>query len=534
MTEPAERPLWSRSATELVALLQAREVSSVELCRALIARADATEERVHAFVWRRREELLAEARAVDAARARGDALGPLAGLPVSIKENIDVEGTDATLGVRARVGKPASSDALAVRSIRDAGALVLGKTNVPQLLLAQETENAVYGTTPNPHDLGRSPGGSSGGEAAAIATGSSVCGLGTDIGGSIRVPAHFCGIFGLKPTVDRISLRGSNGAVPGQEIVRAQMGPMARSAADLALLMRALDPRQQALVDPAVPPLPPPDPDAVDLRGLRIGVYDDDGFLTPTASLRRAVQRAADALQAAGATLVPYRPVAAAELVYLWMGAVSADGGASMRRVLAGEPWSPQLQASSKILKMPALARVAAAKAMELRGESRLAELLRVLGAKDVMATWDIAAERTRLRRAELDAWQTLGLDAVLCPPHACPSMPLRTSGEMTLSLSNSFRWTFLNFPAGVGPVTSVRAEEAQGALAGLSPRAERIERQIAEVEAGAVGLPVGVQLVARPYREEVVLAGLQAIEAAVRADADFPLTPVEPKEPTP
>ncbi|MEY3012983.1 MAG: hypothetical protein RIT45_1718 [Pseudomonadota bacterium] len=523
--------LWTQSATTLLQALESRAISSVELCHALIERADATEPLLHAFVWRRREELFAEARAVDAARVRGDTLGPLAGLPVSIKENIDVAGSVATLGLRARAGRAADSDAVSVRSLREAGALVLGKTNVPQLLLAQETENAVYGTTPNPHDLRRTPGGSSGGEAAAIASGSSICGMGTDIGGSIRTPAHFCGIFGLKPTVDRISVRGSNGAVPGQEIVRAQMGPMARTAADLALLMAAIDPRRQAALDPAVPPLPPPDIDAVDVRGLRVGIYDDDGFLTPTPSLRRAVQQAGDALAAAGATLVPYRPVGAAELVYLWMGAVSADGGESMRRALGGEPWSPQLAASSKILTLPSLARAAAAKAMALRGEHRIAELLRVLGSKGVMQTWDIAAERTRLRRAELDAWATLGLDAVLCPAHACPAMPLRASGEMTLSLTHALRWSFLNFPAGVGPVTRVRDAEAATALGTLSPRAERIERQIAEVEAGAAGMPVGVQLVARPYREDVVLALLAALERGVRDADDYPVTPVTPQE---
>lgn len=522
-----DQPLWAQPATALVAGLQAREISSAELCRALIERADATEGQVHAWVWRRREELLAEARAVDAARARGDALGLLAGLPVSIKENIDVAGTDATLGIKARAGAPALGDALTVRSLKEAGALVLGKTNVPQLLLAQETENALFGVTPNPHHLGRVSGGSSGGEAAAIAVGSSVCGMGTDIGGSIRVPAHFCGIFGLKPTVDRISVRGSNGAVPGQEIVRAQMGPMARTAGDLALLMAAIDPRRQARFDPAVPPLPPPDPAAVDLRGLRVGVYDDDGFVTPTASLRRAVAEAADALRAAGAVLVPYRPVGAAELVYAWLGAVSADGGASMQRALAGERWSPQLAASAKILALPRLARAAAARAMQLRGETRIAALLRVLGEKDVMATWDIAAQRTALRRGELDAWSALELDAVLCPAHACPAMAHRDSGEMTLSLSNPFRWTFLNFPAGVAPVTRVRPAEA--AAAASVDRGERIERQIAAVEAQAAGLPVGVQLVARPYREDVVLALLAAVEAGVRGGPDYPVTPVEP-----
>ncbi len=522
------RPLWAWTATEVLAGLNAREISSVEVCRALIARREATDRAVHAFVWTRDEELMAEARAVDAARARGDALPALAGLPVSIKENIDVQGSDATLGVLARRGKPAAVDAVTVTSLRAAGALVLGKTNVPQLLLAQETDNAIHGRTPNPWHLGRSSGGSSGGEAAAVAVGSSLCGMGTDIGGSIRIPAHFCGVFGLKPTVDRISVRGSQGAVPGQEIVRAQMGPLARSAADVALLMAAIDPRRQALVDPAVPPLAPPDPAAVSLRGLKIGVYDDDGFLTPTPSNRRAVALAKAALEQAGATLVPYRPVGAGDLVFLWLGAISGDGGASMRRVLSGERWSAHLESSAKALQMPALLRRAAARAMAMRGEQRLARLLEVLGEKSVMEVWDIAAERTAMRRAELDAWRALGLDAVLCPAHSCPSMGHGQSGEMTLSLSNPFRWTFLNFPAGVAPVTRVSRLDVDAARPDTG-HGEKIERQIAQVEVEGFGLPVGVQLVAPPFREDIVLALMAAVEAGVRGHLDYPCTPVEP-----
>ena len=522
------QPLWAWTATEVLAGLRSREISSVEVCRALIERREATDAAVHAMVWTRDDELMAEARAVDAARARGDAVAPLAGLPVSIKENIDVLGSDATLGVVARRGKPATSDAVTVASLRAAGALVLGKTNVPQLLLAQETDNAIHGRTPNPWHLGRSSGGSSGGEAAAIAVGASLCGMGTDIGGSIRIPAHFCGVYGLKPTVDRISVRGSQGAVPGQEIVRAQMGPMARSAADVALLMAAIDPRQQAGMDPAVPPVAPPDPSQVSLAGLRVGVYDDDGFVTPTPSNRRAVALAKAALEQAGATLVPYRPVGADTLVYLWMAAISGDGGASMRRVLGGERWSQHLEASAKVLQMPAVVRRAAAKAMALRGEHRLARLLEVLGSKSVTEVWDVAAERTQMRRAELDAWRTLGLDAVLCPAHSCPAMAHGTSGEMTLSMSNPFRWTFLNFPAGVAPVTRVSRLDVDAARRELG-HGEKIERQVAQVEVDGFGLPIGVQLVAPPFREDIVLGLMAAVQAGVQGHLDYPQTPVEP-----
>src|SRR5690606_16320015 len=166
-----------------------------------------------------------------------------------------------------------------------------------------------FGVTRNPWNLDRVPGGSSGGEAAAVAAGLSPLGIGTDIGGSIRIPAHFCGLFGFKPTLDRWSNRGSHSGLPGQEIVRSQIGCLARSAGDVAMLWRALDPVAQSAADPRVPPLPAADPAAVDVAGLRIGYVEGDPFLEPVPALRRAVQSARDALEKAGATLVPHRPV---------------------------------------------------------------------------------------------------------------------------------------------------------------------------------------------------------------------------------
>jgi fatty acid amide hydrolase len=222
------------TATALLEALEARRLSSVEIVRALTERADLYAERVNCFSQPRHEQALEEAEAADEARASGRELGALHGLPVTIKDNVDVAGLDSTLGIAARVGRPASKDAAVVASLRAQGAIVLAKTNVPQLLLAQETNNPIWGLTRNPWHLGRSAGGSSGGEAAAIAAGLSPCGIGTDIGGSIRIPAHFCGLAGLKPTVDRWSNRGSNGAATGQEMVRSQIGPLARSSSDLA------------------------------------------------------------------------------------------------------------------------------------------------------------------------------------------------------------------------------------------------------------------------------------------------------------
>ncbi len=196
------------SATELLAHLNAGDLSSVEVVRALIDRIEAVEPAIGAITQRRFEEAVTEAGAADVARAAGRG-GPLCGLPITLKENFDLAGTEATMGVKARRGRISSQDSVLVRALRQAGAVVIAKTNVPQLLMAQETENAIWGVTNNPWNTARTPGGSSGGEAAAVAAGMSPLGMGSDIGGSIRIPCHFSGIAGLKPTVDRWSNRGS-------------------------------------------------------------------------------------------------------------------------------------------------------------------------------------------------------------------------------------------------------------------------------------------------------------------------------------
>lgn len=511
------------SATDLRLALDKGECSSLEIVNALIARRERVDPKVRAFVANLDADARDAAKRADRERTSGAVAGLLHGMPISIKENIDLQGMDSTMGLRHRQGKPATSDAVTVRVLREQGAIPLGKTNVPQLLLAQESENVIWGITHNPWNLGRSPGGSSGGEAAAIASGQSPWGIGTDIGGSIRIPCHFCGIAGLKPTVDRWSNRGSASGVFGQELVRAQMGPMARRVEDLTLLMRAVDPALSSRRDPAVPPFAMGDPKSVDLRGMRIGVMEDDGFLAPSGAIVRAVQRAKAVLQAAGATVVDYRPPHP-DLIYIWLAGISADGGATLRANLGSDPVVRQLMPTFKIAKLPGPARALAAMLLDKKGEARTARLLRSLGAKPVAEYWKLTDQRTQMRRAELDAWNDARLDAVLCPPHAVPAMPLGSSGELTLSLSYAFRYVMLNFPAGVVPVTRVQPKEEL-----RQDSADRVDKACAAAELGSAGLPVGVQVVARPWREEVALAVMQAIQDGCSGDADYPHTPVDP-----
>jgi fatty acid amide hydrolase len=514
--------LTSLTATRMRELLSRREVSSVELTRAHLAEIERRDAKIRAFTTVFRDQAIASATAADERRARGVVSSAIDGLPISIKESLDMEGLAATMGVVSRQKLRAAADAALVRQAREAGAVILGRTNVSQYLLYQEARNPLFGQTANPWNLDRTPGGSSGGEGAAIAAGMSAIGIGTDIAGSIRVPAHFCGIVGVKPTLDRWSNRGSNTAIYGQEAVRGQAGPMARTVADALLLMEAIDPVRGSALDGRVPPLPfvPYDKD---VASLRIGFYDDDGLVPPSLAVARAVKRTVDGLRARGCEVVPFVPPRLVEHVFLQYAAMSADNGAIVRRGLEGSEVDPVIMGLRRVAEIPPLVRKGLARAALIAGEERVARGLETIGGKSVEQFWAITNQLRAWRFEVTDAMDRAGIDAIVCPPHATAALPHFGGKDFHLAASPSSVWNVLQFPAGVVPVTRVRADEAHRD----KPR-DRFEKLAAKVDEGSTGLPIGVQVVTRMWREDLCFAVMAAIEADVSADADFPKTPVE------
>ncbi len=513
------------TALELKDALERRAVSSREIVSDLIARRNAVDPVLNAMIVRFDDAALAAADAADAARARGDSLGPLHGLPITIKESMAIAGTASTLGVPSRAGRLEPKDAVTVELLKAAGAIVLGKTNVPMLLLSHESNNPIFGRTVNPWHTDKSPGGSSGGESAAIASGITPWGVGTDIGGSIRVPAAFAGICGFKPTVDRWSNLRSYTALAGQEVIRGQCGPMARTAADVAALFRAVDSPVHARRDPFAIPIPTEDPATLGIAGRTIGLYVDDGFITPAASVQRAVRRAGELLTALGARVVPFTPPCAGELIELYYAALSSDGGATAEGLVGSDPVTPELTGLMKAMKLPAPLRPVIAALLERTGEPRVARLLRRLRRKPLEEYWRLTARRSAIRAEVFAAWETAGLDAVVCPVHATPPMSHTDSAEVTAAGSYSMRYNFLNFPAGVVPISRVRPSELV-----RPPGGDRIEKKLAQIEAGSVGLPLAVQVVTRPHQDGLCLALMMALDAAARAEPDFPSTPIDPQ----
>ena len=288
-----------RPATELAELIRGGAISSVELTRHFIERIERFDGDINAVVVRTFERSLDDAAAADAARARGEASGPLHGVPLTIKESYVMQDTPATWGIESQRDNVADADGLAVRRFRAAGAHFLGKTNVPVDLADVQSYNPIYGATSNPWNLERTPGGSSGGSAAALAAGFSALEAGTDIGGSIRTPAHFCGVFGHKPTWGIVPMSGHElmPGVPDPDL--SVCGPLARDAADLAV---ALDVMAGPTGREATGwRLELPAPGFRELSELRVAVWANEDIAPVTAETVTRVQLVADVFARLGA-----------------------------------------------------------------------------------------------------------------------------------------------------------------------------------------------------------------------------------------
>lgn len=310
-------------------LVRQRQISSVELVQAHLARIEQLQPQINAFVQIDGERALDAARQAEAALVSSSEIGPLHGVPISIKSSIDVAGLRCEAGTKLRAGHVAERDAPLVTRLKKAGAIVLGVTNTPELLMAWETDNLLYGRTSNPWDLTRTAGGSSGGEAAAIASGCSAGGVGSDGGGSVRVPAHFCGICGLKPTPGRIPATGHFPQSAGPFALLGVVGPMARTIADLKVLFEVT---QGADVgDPSASPVPvrwrQPSTRSGRQSPPAIAFFEDDGRTPVTPETRAAVRKAAAGLRNAGFVVEEFRPDGLEQARQLWWKFFGVAGG---------------------------------------------------------------------------------------------------------------------------------------------------------------------------------------------------------------
>ena len=459
------RDVVLESAVRQLELLSSGRISVVELAEAHIRQIERLNPALNAFADFDAERVRERARKHDAWRGTR-ASRQLFGLPVTVKSSIATRGLKCEIGSLLHEGEIPNEDAVVVARMRAAGALILGTTNCPEFLMAYETDNLLHGRTANPWDLTRSPGGSSGGEAAAIAAGMSAAGLGSDSGGSVRVPAHFTGICSLKPTPGRVPGRGHLPPCVGPFSTLGAIGPMARTIADVALLFRLLS--GQDLADPAGARVELREPGLNELRANRIGYFEDDGLVPVTAETRAAVHSAAGALREAGFTVEPFRPRTLEALRKLWWTFFVQCGALFYAPGIAGRE-----DELSPIFK-------------EFLG---IAAGAPALTAAELLNAW---AELDLLRAKTLEEMKRYPV--LLCP---VASVPAFKHGERawdvdgrTVEYLDAWRYTqwfnALACPAAVVPV-------------GSSPE----------------GLPIGVQIVARPFEDEIALGIAGVVDAA-------------------
>ncbi len=441
--------LTELSATQQLALLRDKKVSPLELAETHIERIERLNPSINALVDFDPERVRAQARA--------GLTGPLAGLPVTVKSSISTAGYRCEIGSVLNRGNTPSEDAAVVARLRRAGAVILGTTNCPEFLMAYETDNLLYGRTSNPWNLAYTAGGSSGGEAAAIAACMSAAGLGSDSGGSVREPAHFTGICSLRPTPGRIPGLGHLPPCVGPFSTLGSIGPVARTVEDISTLFNVLS--GQDVAEPVGAPVELRHPALADLKKVPIGYFEDDGLCPVTPETRLAIQAAVGALREHGFSVTPFRPKTLEAARKLWWtffvrcGAMFVDGLVKGRE----KQLSPILQ-----------------QFLEIAHEEK------PLTGEELLYAW---AESDVIRGKMLE--EMIDFPVLLCP--VC-SVPAFKHGERTWTIDgkqveylDAMRYTqwfnTLGAPAVVVPV-------------GQSPE----------------GLPIGVQVAARPYQDELAL----------------------------
>lgn len=463
--------LTYRTARELLAGLEAKEFSARELLDEHWARQTERHGELNAVVATDIERARAEAARIDEARAAGEPSGPLAGLPMTVKDGFDVTGLPAVCGVPGYANRAKDCpDAEVVAAARGAGAVVWGKSNVPFMLGDFQSYNAVYGTTNNPHDLTRTPGGSSGGAAAALAAGITPLEIGSDIGGSLRHPANFCGVYALKTSYDTLSMRGQIPPGPGPfvDMDLGVVGPMARSVGDLKLLFDVLRGRAPKEVRP------------VERGRARVALWLDEPEFVLDDQVRAVVVEAADALREQGVEVVPAAPgVSIPELLDTYLRMLYSI-------IIAGVP-------------EPVYAGLRGARVESPAGLDRYGEQAFAVYATSSYREFRQAAEvRARLQE-ELTAWFQ-GWDAILAPVSPVPAFTHRQEGNVanrTLEC-NGARVAYARMLDWISLATTTYAP----ALAAPAGRT-------------AAGLPVGVQLIGRPGGDDQLFPLAEALERA-------------------
>ncbi|KAL4926506.1 amidase signature domain-containing protein [Aspergillus undulatus] len=484
------------SVPALLKQLQSGRYSAEQVIRAYIKRATVAHQLTNCITEVIFHDALIQTQELDKGfRETGQLKGPLHGVPITVKDQFNVKGYDSTIGYVGRSFSPATEDAVLVQMLKNMGAVIIAKSNLPQSIMWAETENPLWGLTVNPRNPSLTPGGSTGGEATLLALHGSILGFGTDIGGSVRIPQCIMGLYGFKPSSGRTPYMGVPVSTEGQEHVPSSVGPMARDIDSLCYISRLIADSQPWKLDPRCPPLPWNESvfEGIQSRPLVIGLILDDGVVKVHPPIARALQEIAEKLKANGHELVTWDTSDHLACINLMDRYYTVDGGEDVRRdvAVAGEPFIPHVEA------------------LVNRGKPI-----------SVYEYWQFNKGRTALQKKYLDKWNAARspsgkpVDVLLSPtmPHvAVPHRSVRWVGYTKI-------WNFLDYPAVTFPVDEVRVEK-DILESGYEPRHEVDKWNWDLYDAQAMdGHPVNLQVVGRKLDEEIVLGSAKVIEQVWRS----------------
>jgi len=472
------------------------------------------------------EEALEVARKCDEKRksmAQEDrkSLGLLFGIPISVKDNFKVKGLDATFGLASRCLHPETEDAALIEILKNNGAIPFVKSSGPQMMMTIETTNNIWGRAKNPWNPERTVGGSSGGEGGLIASRCSPVGIGTDIGGSVRIPALYCGVYAIKPTVERLSVKGivypNQQGKNGNTLIRTVAGPIGKCVDDIRIMCKALMTEELTALDPRVPNLKWDSSwEEKPLEKLRIGFIDTDDFFEVCSANKRAVYEACDALKSKGHEIVSLKGILPSfeRVQILYSGIFTAEGKLrTFFKALQGEPIIKEYSQWVTLAFMPSLLRKVLSKVLGLLKQKRSSSLLVHSGEKMAFELFEYIKDLELLKDEYLQIWKEHKLDAIITPGMALPAVLHGEANKLYLNACYTMLWNLINFPTGVVPITKVKAEETNYNDPDRKHQGDQFDKLAKCCLRNAEGLPVGIQISTLPFEEEKCLAVMKQVE---------------------
>lgn len=482
---------------DLLAKLRSGHYTAIEVLEAFIKRTCIAHQLVNPLTEIHFEDARKWAAELDAElKSTGKPRGPLHGLPISVKDQFKIKGSDATIGYISSANKPSTSDSVLIEVLKKAGAVPFVKTNIPQTLMVSETSNTLWGTTLNPHNRTLHPGGSSGGEGALVALKGSPLGVGTDVGGSVRIPAALCGLFGLRPCSHRFPYEGAANSLVGQITIPSVLGPLSRSMSGLTEFSKAVLAQEPWLLDPQTPSMPWNEERfqrARTQKKLNIGVMWHDGHVKPSPPYERAIKQVLASLPG-DHDVIDFEAYKTTDALKIMGEAFCADGGKDIEAAIAAlkEPLGPCFSG---------------------------------IGQREYTAheVWQANARKLEYQKAYLDHWNATAkrtkdgrpIDVLIVPGMAYTA--IAPGNEIYITYTGIFN--AIDLPAAVLPITKVDPKVDGQAKRSGDFLSEDDEKWYKKWDAEAlVNAPVGIQIVGRRYEEEAVLGYAEQIWEAFAA----------------